>query len=75
MDRSSVLLDLAKILHVDVESLIGRPGSSPRTVERLPRPGLRPVGHDPQEEPGRRPSRSGRNLSMDLSHELAAPVP
>ena len=37
VDRLSVLLDMAKILHVDVESLLGRPWQLAPNGERLPR--------------------------------------
>ncbi|MGH3926433.1 MAG: helix-turn-helix domain-containing protein, partial [Pseudonocardiaceae bacterium] len=37
VDRLSVLLDIARILHVDVESLIGRPWQLAPTAGWLPR--------------------------------------
>lgn len=42
------MLDMAKILHVDVESLIGRPWQLAQRWFSGPGPGRRPAGHDPQ---------------------------
>ncbi|MGH3778321.1 MAG: helix-turn-helix domain-containing protein [Pseudonocardiaceae bacterium] len=48
VDRLSALLDMAKILHVDVESLIGRPWQlAPNGGSVGPGPGRGPASHDP----------------------------